>query len=151
MKSFKATNKLVKTIKPAYYIYEAIFSFLLSRIIYEWFLLSKFQSQSSSLYEFLWFKSGYIAAIFIFLWISDWQKSGIELLHNSRDSKIPYSSKGLIYSVQLLFFLLSIGLLTLILSQINIISYNQEFDISTVVLEAINQVSNNQNYYATVD
>ena len=140
MKSFKATKKVSKVIKPANYIFEAIFSFLLSRIISEWFLLSRFESQYSLIYDFLWLKSGYIASIFMILWISDWQKTAIDLLNLSRDNNSHNASKGIIYTSQLLYFLLLIGTLIITLSHIFIISFSMEFNMASVLVEAIDSV-----------
>ena len=133
-------KKIIQSNKLFFYIFECAFSFILARIISEWYLLSRFQSQFTVSYNFLWVNSGYIVSIFLVLWLADWQKTALELINVESKNKINNSSKGIIYSLQLFLYLINVTIISLAITIIFIRSLINDNSISEIVIYSAKEI-----------
>ena len=124
------------------HFFECAFSFVLARIISEWYLLSRFQSQFTSAYNFLWINSGFLISFFLVLWMSDWQKKAIKLIDVETDNHSNNSSKGIIYTLQLLIYLINLTIITITISVIFTYSINNDSSIYIIIQNSIKKISN---------
>ena len=68
------TKNFSKRILNNYFI-QVVLSYILSKIISDWYLQSRLITESINYYEILWLNSGFIIAILFILWINNWQTS----------------------------------------------------------------------------
>lgn len=138
----RLTNKdnSIRT-KFLYYSLQAIFSLILSRVVVEWYLLSRFDSQYTILYNFLWENTGYIASLLIVIWFIKWNKKGNDLLMNNLQPSEVKPVKGYRYLFQLIFLIFSISVITIYSFFLLKYIFNYDNNISEIVLISLDKTS----------
>ena len=134
-------KQIIESKKILLYFFECVFSFVLARIISEWYLLSRFQSQFTALYNFLWINSGYLISFFLVLWFSDWQKKAIKLIDVESETNNKNSSKGIIYTLQLMIYLINLALIIITISVIFNYTVNSDTSLYTIIVNSLDRMS----------
>ena len=122
------------------YFSQLLLAFIFSRVVVEWYLLSRFQTQYTYLYKFMWTNSGYLASGLFIFWFLRWQTTSDTIIIECRKRSNHKSISGKSFLLLLVFYIFTILSIFLFYLFFSINMFSTPLDIVLNYQEALNLI-----------